>query len=139
MNGGFRDIVCNDTLRFQSAGGLPLTVPTPDSCRFNLKQKSDKATWLVDLDYKPIDDVLLYAKYARGYRQGGINMTNVGIEIWGPEKVDTYEVGAKTSFGGPVPGSRSGNTSVLGPADNETAQLRSKLATAACAAAASVH
>jgi len=104
QNGGFRDIVCNDTLRFQGPDGQALTVPTPDYCRFELRQKSDKPTWLVGLDYKPIDDVLLYAKYARGYRQGGINMTNVGIEVWGPEKVDTYEVGAKTSFGGPLPG-----------------------------------
>jgi iron complex outermembrane recepter protein len=109
--GGFQDIVCNDTLRFNVPDGPdpgtspdPLVVNTPEQCRLSLKQKSDKPTWLIDLDYKPIDDVLLYAKYARGYRQGGINMTNVGIETWGPEKVDSYEVGAKTSFGGSFPG-----------------------------------
>ena len=45
-----------------------------------------------------------YAKWARGYRQGGINMTNVGLEVWGPEKVNSYEVGAKTSFRGAIPG-----------------------------------
>lgn len=31
-------------------------------------------------------------------------MTNVGIETWGPEKVDSYEVGGKASFGGSFPG-----------------------------------
>jgi iron complex outermembrane receptor protein len=104
FNGGFNNIVCNDSLRFKGPTGGSLVVPTPEACHFDLKQSSKKPTWLIDLDYKPIDDVMLYAKYARGYRQGGINMTNVGIETWGPEKVDTYEVGAKTSFGGPVPG-----------------------------------
>ncbi|MEY2926236.1 MAG: hypothetical protein RL367_713, partial [Pseudomonadota bacterium] len=33
--------------------------------------KTSAPTWLLGLDYKPIDNVLLYAKYSRGYRQGG--------------------------------------------------------------------
>jgi iron complex outermembrane receptor protein len=110
--GGFQDIVCNDTLRFNQpdgpdAGTSPdaLVVRTAAQCRFQIKTKSNKPTWLLDLDYKPNDDVLVYAKWSRGYRQGGINMTNVGIEAWGPEKVDTYEGGAKTSWtAGPVRG-----------------------------------
>jgi iron complex outermembrane receptor protein len=53
---------------------------------------------LIDLEYKPIDDILLYAKYARGYRQGGIAPNNIALEVWGPEKVESYEVGAKTKF-----------------------------------------
>jgi iron complex outermembrane recepter protein len=52
-----------------------------------------------------MDDILLYAKYARGYRQGGINFTNPGVETWEPEKLDSFELGAKTSFrGGAVSG-----------------------------------
>ena len=66
--------------------------------------KSSKPTWLIDLDYKPIPDVLLYAKYARGYRQGGVNPSNIGLETWLPELVDTYELGAKASFSGAVRG-----------------------------------
>jgi iron complex outermembrane receptor protein len=67
-------------------------------------QKSKEPTWLIDLDYKPIPDVLIYAKWARGYRQGGVNPSNIGIETWTPEKVDTYEGGLKASFGGAVHG-----------------------------------
>jgi iron complex outermembrane recepter protein len=70
----------------------------------DFEQKSEEPTWLIGLDFKPIPDVLLYAKYARGYRQGGVNPSNIRIETWGPEKVDSYEVGAKTSWRGPVPG-----------------------------------
>jgi iron complex outermembrane receptor protein len=66
--------------------------------------KSNKPTWLIDLDYKPNPDMLLYAKYARGYRQGGLTFTNPGLESWGPEKVDTYEAGGKFTLRGPIQG-----------------------------------
>ena len=66
--------------------------------------KSSKPTWLFGLDYKPVEDVLLYAKYTRGYRQGGVNPSNIGLETWEPESVDTYELGAKTSFSGKLTG-----------------------------------
>ncbi|CAN7286370.1 TonB-dependent receptor [Phenylobacterium sp. LjRoot219] len=68
------------------------------------KTKSSEPTWLLNLDYKPNDDTLLYAKYARGYRGGGINEANFGAETWEPETVDNYELGLKTSFRGQVQG-----------------------------------
>jgi iron complex outermembrane receptor protein len=76
----------------------------PALCTFAREVESKKPTWLLDIDYKPIDDILLYAKYARGYRQGSVAVASYGLETWQPEKVDVYEVGTKTSFGGPVPG-----------------------------------
>jgi iron complex outermembrane receptor protein len=103
--------VCDDTLRFNvpdgpDAGTLPdpLPVSSRSQCHNEITQKSEKPTWLIDIDYKPAEDVLVYAKYARGYRQGGVSMTNIGVETWGPEKVDAYEVGAKTTFRGAVSG-----------------------------------
>jgi iron complex outermembrane receptor protein len=74
-------------------------------CNVSARQKSAKPTWLIDLDYKPIDNILLYAKYSRGYRQGGLNVSQYGLDPWSPEKVDAYEIGAKTSWRGPVSGS----------------------------------
>jgi iron complex outermembrane receptor protein len=73
-------------------------------CQTKLTNSSDKPTWLIDLDYKPTQDVLLYGKYARGYRQGGLNFTNPGVESWKPEQTDNFEVGAKASFRGTVSG-----------------------------------
>lgn len=67
--------------------------------------KSEEPTWLVGVDYKPTEDTLIYAKYARGYRQGSVNLASVAE--WNthePEQVDTYEIGMKTEFYGPVPG-----------------------------------
>ena len=81
------------------------TAALPD-CLIKLSQKSEAPTWLVGVDYLPTDDILLYAKYTRGYRQGSINIFGAeGFQTHEPEKVDAYEVGAKTSFGGPIPGS----------------------------------
>ncbi|MEO6092600.1 MAG: TonB-dependent receptor [Novosphingobium sp.] len=76
-------------------------------CAETFVAKSSRPTWLIDLDYKPSSDVLLYAKYARGYRQGTINLLPLSpaLNTTGPEKVDTYELGAKASFGGLIGGS----------------------------------
>ena len=80
----------------------PATVP---SCMALLRQKSSKPTWLIDLDYKPAEDVLLYAKWARGYRAGGIfPEAPSSFRVFEPEKVDNYEVGLKASFDGAVRG-----------------------------------
>lgn len=73
---------------------------------------SEEPTWLLGVEYKPTEDVMLYAKYARGYRQGSVNLGSLGYDPvtgrqWDthdPEQVDTYEIGAKTSFYGRFPG-----------------------------------
>lgn len=69
-------------------------------CNVTYTSKSDKPTWLINLDYTPNDDLLLYAKWARGYRAGGAASANIYYETWEPESVDTYEAGAKASFRG---------------------------------------
>jgi iron complex outermembrane recepter protein len=79
-------------------------------CTRSFVQKSSEPTWLLGVDYEPNEDLLLYAKYARGYRGGGINEANLLAETWDPEKLDTYEVGVKATFRGPI----RGNVSVAG-------------------------
>jgi iron complex outermembrane recepter protein len=87
----------------------PGTGGVPPDCKTQLVQKSQAPTWLVDFDYTPFQDLLLYAKYTRGYREGTLNptapssLTNVQ-----PEKVDTYEVGEKFAFHGPIAGTVNG-------------------------------
>ncbi|MFP5307572.1 MAG: TonB-dependent receptor, partial [Gammaproteobacteria bacterium] len=66
---------------------------------------SQAPTGLLELSYRPLDGVMAYAKYVRGYRQGNVILAaDPGVDTFEPEKVDTYEIGAKTSFGGLVPG-----------------------------------
>jgi iron complex outermembrane receptor protein len=80
----------------------PLTAP---GCSAKVSEKSSKPTWLIDLDYKLTDDVMAYGKYARGYRAGGV-FSNAPIDhrTFAPEKVDSYELGLKSSFLEPVRG-----------------------------------
>jgi len=94
---------------------LPSDPSQPQSvmplCQYNRRASFDAPTWLIGLDYKPTEDVLLYAKYSRGYRTGGIK-SDVPAEfvVFQPERVESYEIGAKTSFHGAV----SGNFNVSG-------------------------
>ncbi|HKX77484.1 MAG TPA: TonB-dependent receptor [Novosphingobium sp.] len=90
---------CTDTVTYPGK-----VVQDPSECTTIRVNKSNKPTWVIDLDYKPIPDLMLYGKWSRGYRQGGINFNSVGFESWGPESMDTYEVGAKASFRGGVSG-----------------------------------
>lgn len=67
--------------------------------------KTDAPTGVFEVSYKPVDDVMGYAKYVRGYRQGSIVLAaDAGVDTFEAERVDTYEVGAKTSFDGVVSG-----------------------------------
>ena len=97
---------CNDPLRYPSGTpGTPKLVTSAAECVYTYPlAKSDAPTWMIDLEYKPTSDLMVYGKYSRGYRMGGINPTNLGFEEWQPEKVDTYELGAKLSFRGAVNG-----------------------------------
>ncbi len=75
-------------------------------CHQNLAVDTSAPTWMLGVDYKPIEDVMLYGKWSRGYRQGGIAIFGPDpLQKYKAEKVDTYEVGAKTSWRGAMPGS----------------------------------
>jgi len=80
----------------------PSTAPT---CSESLREKSSKPTWMIDLDYKPTEDLLTYAKYARGYRAGGV-FSNAPVDhrTFSPESVDNFELGLKSAFHGAVHG-----------------------------------
>ena len=76
---------------------------TPPACSVNRRESSSRPTWLIGVDYKPTNDILLYAKYTRGYRAGGIS-PNVPSQfaVFGPEKVDSYEGGLKATTRGRI-------------------------------------
>ncbi|MGE3690077.1 MAG: TonB-dependent receptor [Novosphingobium sp.] len=94
--GGVPTIFCTD----------PTTETPAPECKFNGQAASSaKPTWLIGLDYKPSPDILLYAKYTRGYRGGGVKPDAPnGYQSFLPEKVDSYELGLKSSFHGAVSG-----------------------------------
>jgi len=103
------NVVCTNTPTFGAAGSA--TNPRlPLDQRFNAcvqthTVETSAPTWLIGLDYKPIDDALLYVKYSRGYRQGGVASFGADkLQDFDAEQVDTYEIGGKASWHGAVPG-----------------------------------
>ena len=76
----------------------------PTLCNYRGDEASHAPTWTVDLEYKPLDNIMLYVKESRGYREGNVDVSEYGLSNWKPEKVDTYEVGSKTTFDGIVHG-----------------------------------
>ena len=75
------------------------------SCTAAVEARSNAPTWLINLDYKPVQDVMIYAKYSRGYRAAGVfPNAPANQRTFNAEKVDTYEIGAKTQFGGALRG-----------------------------------
>jgi iron complex outermembrane recepter protein len=80
----------------------PATANDPvNGCKLHFGETSQKPTWVVDLDYSPFSDAMGYLKYARGYRQGGVvPEAPAGGANYGPETVNTYEIGLKTAFHG---------------------------------------
>ena len=95
---------CVQPIGAVTGGTSAQVLADPTLCNLARESKSSRPTWLVDLEYKPTADIMTYAKYARGYRQGSVNVASYGLETWNPEQVDTYEVGVKTSLHGAVHG-----------------------------------
>ena len=84
----------------------------------NDSRSEDEFTGTAILSWKPIDDLLVYGSYAKGYKAGGFNLDRsalkaptatfaasggaqalVGNLQFDPELVDSYELGAKYSTG----------------------------------------
>jgi iron complex outermembrane receptor protein len=71
------------------------------NCNVAYRQSGNAPTWLIDLEYKPFEDLLSYIKWTRGYRAGGTNISApTGFNTFQPESVNTYEAGVKTAFHG---------------------------------------
>ena len=85
----------------------------------NDRRSEGEFTGTAILSYKPIDDLLLYASYARGYKAGGFNLDRSALKSpifpfaataggaqalvrnlqFDPELVNSYELGAKYATG----------------------------------------
>ena len=88
--------------RYTFAGSVPLA---PIRSTTAPEVSSQAPTGLLEFSYRPVDGVMGYVKYIRGYRQGSVILAaDPGIDTFDPEKVNTYEIGAKTSFEGLIPG-----------------------------------
>lgn len=51
------------------------------------------------LSYKPVDDVMVYASYSKGFKSGGYVSSSPTNPIYKPEKITAYEIGSKMTLG----------------------------------------
>ncbi len=73
-------------------------VPVPN-CLVRLPKRSFQyEPFTVGVNFKPTDQSLIYLKWSRGFRSGGYNSRGATANTllpFGPEKVDSYELGTK--------------------------------------------
>jgi len=83
-----------------------LTVPQAPMVQVTTPAVESQApTGQFELSVKPYDEVMLYGKYVRGYRQGSVVLAaDPGLDTFKPEHINSYEAGGKTTFGGIIPG-----------------------------------
>ncbi|ASK86973.1 TonB-dependent receptor [Sphingorhabdus sp. SMR4y] len=75
----------------------------PDPFGFNVGPVNGPSTFRaftpkLGIDFKPNDDVLLYASIQRGFKSGGYNIGSSQRDPFEPEKIWSYEIGARTEL-----------------------------------------
>lgn len=63
-----------------------------------LDQVWERFNPMATVAYDVSDDVHFYATYASGYRAGGASSRTANYQAFGPEDVDSYELGLKSDF-----------------------------------------
>ena len=106
---------CNTTLAvavpLTAVGCLPWSNDRFDGFTSSQSRTDEELSGTFKLSYKPTEDLLTYASYARGYKAGGFNLdrAQTGLDVtdlagsfqpiadtaFEPETVDAYELGAK--------------------------------------------
>ena len=87
------------TVARANAGNLYNATTNP-GCRYEGHLKSSAPNWTIGIDYRPINNLLLYGKVSRGYKAGGFNAyaVNQVFAQFGPEYVTDWEAGFKSDF-----------------------------------------
>ena len=90
---GFLDLQAADVLPT-----FPVVFPDSDLC-CELHLTTFRAfTPKLDIDFKPSNDVMLYASIQRGFKSGGYNIGSSQRDPFEPEKIWSYEIGARTEL-----------------------------------------
>lgn len=87
-----RSIRGNDTITRVNGAVAVSPVTTPDTLTVK------EPTWRAAINYKPSDDMMLYASYSRGFKSGGFNIGRPFEPGYLPEKLDAGEIGLKTEL-----------------------------------------
>ncbi|QIL03221.1 TonB-dependent receptor [Sphingomonas sinipercae] len=75
-----------------------LYIVNNEATDFSFDQKTTRFNPLAIVAYDATPDAHFYAKYATGYRSGGASSRSLTHTEFGPEDVQSYELGAKTQL-----------------------------------------
>ncbi len=111
LSGGFRytwDKRAASIGVYNTAGVCTQRVPTgtgPITCPFEASGKFRAPSYDATIQYKPMDRVLTYLSYRRGYKSGGLNLPSPApaFTTFKPEHVDSFEIGLKADWDIGVP------------------------------------
>ena len=101
----FTPAMLNDALHITLGGRYTeddksgsLTKVNNAATTFTFSEKNERFDPLVTLAYEINDNVNVYAKYATGYRAGGASSRSLTYRSFGPEEVESYELGLKSDL-----------------------------------------
>ena len=90
-----------NSLFFFTLPGRPLVSATPGGI-LEPEPSFESFNYLISLDHKLTDDILVYGKFSTGFRAGGFNgrgVANASVPfIFEPEELEEFEVGFKGDF-----------------------------------------
>ena len=97
IRGGLRYEEVEKDIDYRRCGTLPYPTCTPVNtlpATAMKSRKDDKMAPSATIEYRPIDDVLLYLSYKKGFKSGGFSNNDAGP--FNSEHVTAWEAGAKT-------------------------------------------
>jgi len=73
----------------------------PSVCSAYREKSFSSTNWLVGLDWRPTQDLMVYGRVSTGYKGGGFNVratNDLALTPFGPETTTEYEVGLKADW-----------------------------------------
>jgi iron complex outermembrane receptor protein len=102
VSGGYRhswDDVMYGTAGQTGFGTIPGVGGIVTSPLTYYERKSQGNTYNLSLDYHPVNGLMIYGGYRRGYKRGGFNPSQSStLASFEPETVDDYSIGLKDDF-----------------------------------------
>ncbi|MET0377751.1 MAG: TonB-dependent receptor, partial [Spongiibacteraceae bacterium] len=104
FTGGLRYTQDSKLLESHNSNAVGCTVPavfrSGPACSGTFEDDWSATTYTASIDWKPLEDLLIYARTGKGYRSGGFNLrgssTPATFAAFDPETVTDYELGLKT-------------------------------------------
>ena len=98
----FTAAVFEGAVQYQQGDCVTLNPNTFESVPYNETLSTDNVTGQIGIDWRPVDDTLVYGLVSKGYKTGGFGAPAAAswtsLESYGEEEVLAYELGVKSTL-----------------------------------------